>query len=83
MLYEASDYGKLVLLWPMAIIAKNKEVNSASSQFSFSALGQILTFLLRFLSHGVKPGFKKSRSIGAFHFISTGPVTYRLRFSLN
>ena len=51
-LYEASDYGKLVSLWPMAIIAKNKELNSASSQFSFLAIGQILTFLLRFLLLG-------------------------------
>ena len=54
-LVEASDYGKLVSLWPMAIIAKNKELNFASSQFLFLAIGQILTFLLSFLWRGVGP----------------------------
>ena len=45
-LYEASDYGKLVSLWPMAIIVKNKEMNFAS-QFSFLVIGQVIKFFIK------------------------------------
>ena len=57
-IYEASDYGKPKGRKSMKNLQKHAEVNSASSQFLYLAIGQILTFLLRFFCRGIKPAVK-------------------------
>ena len=54
-LFPTSDYGNTGLLWPLAIIVKNKGLSKAFFGFSFLAIGHIVTILYNVLFTGVKP----------------------------